>query len=138
MITDGLAFVNEQLSNDEIYQEVESHAKFAASKSKLYCCKLKFLTKVYEKLSNPENNRPFVMYGESGVGKTATTAKIIVEASKAMTADKEQDVAVVYRWVTIGHETCAQLGSKSEGGRWFFLPLSASINTFTRLLQIWN
>lgn len=101
LISEGLKEVQKTaaVNDDELYGEVSSHAGFAVAKAKLYCGKRKFLTHIYRKLMDHENHQPYILYGESGVGKTATVAKLILEAHKNIVNEKSKPANIVYRFL---------------------------------------
>jgi ATP-dependent Clp protease ATP-binding subunit ClpA len=77
LITEGLV-ANASQGNDPLFVEVNKQAEFARNKSKIYCGRDDWLQMMYTKLGDKNLREPIVIYGDSGVGKTATVAKLVM------------------------------------------------------------
>ncbi len=94
-IIDGLRNMSQVSVQDNLYREVVQHANFGFNKAQLYCGREKILNKLFKRFSAKMNTQPLILFGESGVGKTATVAKLIQETWKSV----EGTPNVVYRFL---------------------------------------
>ena len=87
-----------RLSTDSEELEDSIHKKFAQERVKVFVGRSDILEKVHQYVSSGDNlQSPLVIYGESGVGKSAFIAKIISSLSEKNHENRE----LVYRFVGI-------------------------------------
>ena len=92
--------ISEQIKNlssntEEI--EVQAHERFMTERTKVFVGRSDILSSVQTYVADEEITSPFVIFGDSGVGKSALMAKIIRELSESY----KDDATLLYRFVGI-------------------------------------
>jgi len=91
-----------RLSKDSEDLEESIHRKFAQERAKVFVGRSEILEKVHQYVSScvtdsNDTQSPLVIYGESGVGKSAFMAKVVSSLSE----NYYEDIELVYRFVGI-------------------------------------
>lgn len=86
-----------RLENDVKFNEDLIHKEFKKDRTKTFIGRNKDIKNVYKYIENKDNISPFVIYGESGVGKSAFMSKIIDFLEKKY----ENKIEIIYRFIGI-------------------------------------
>jgi len=87
----------DKLSHNAKERESKIHERFMLDRAKVFIGRSELIEAVNDYISNTDDDSPFVIYGESGVGKSALMAKII----KTIEDTLNSNTILLYRFVGI-------------------------------------
>lgn len=95
MITEGIKRQIKPTVQDSVYREVAQHASFCMTKCQLFTGRKSFIVNMIKAIETNEACQPVVIWGESGVGKTAIMAKLTYEMSNQL----KPKTNIIYRFM---------------------------------------